>query len=544
MNIEKPYLLLFFGLMLFLGVSNLMDHRVQHDFPYAYLASDTFQQQTRADGIADAGNYRNEPFYIVKGFKDVVGYYPPLVHHLGVLLHFTTGIPAYDTVYFMVFFSAILAAFVMYIIIRSYNKNIAILSLPLSILIFSDKSYIGFVWGHWASITGQLFLLCIFWSITRFDIAKSEALLGIFMGSLALAHTSELIYGIAFVGLYGVWLLSNKKLNTKFFKKTIIAAVIAIVISAYSLYIFYNSFMVVNPYTFEVSKYWGGTPIFEITDFSLLLIFMVIGLIAGILMIKKIDVPVLAGIFMLLVGYTNYIGFGIRAFQPRLFWPIYFSIFLGIGLHTLVKYMPFNSKAILAFCLSAFFVLAISNTISIPNIPTYSKLSNPGIMDTWHWQMFQWISKNTDTDSKIYFFYGDIYGQDAILRNSKRLHVQVIPDDFIAALQNRTVKRVYWTEAPADHGAGFPHFSPFPKIKLYLKEDTDYWLLKSPNIDICKFDYLVFDRATRQEVLAQYNLVIANQMMKKDAQVVFQNEVSIILKNNKVNGDCIEEGTF
>ena len=56
MNIEKPYLLLFFGLMLFLGVSNLMDHRVQHDFPYAYLASDTFQQQTRADGIADAGN--------------------------------------------------------------------------------------------------------------------------------------------------------------------------------------------------------------------------------------------------------------------------------------------------------------------------------------------------------------------------------------------------------------------------------------------------------------------------------------------------------
>ena len=206
--------------------------------------------------------------------------------------------------------------------------------------------------------------------------------------------------------------------------------------------------------------------------------------------------------------------------------------------------MPFNSKAILAFCLSAFFVLAISNTISIPNIPTYSKLSNPGIMDTWHWQMFQWISKNTDTDSKIYFFYGDIYGQDAILRNSKRLHVQAIPDDFIAALQNRTVKRVYWTEAPADHGAGFPHFSPFPKIKLYLKEDTDYWLLKSPNIDICKFDYLVFDRATRQEVLAQYNLVIANQMMKKDAQVVFQNEVSIILKNNKVNGDCIEEGTF
>src|SRR3989338_6176748 len=99
MNIEKPYLILFFALMLFLGVYNLMDHRISHSYPYAYLASDAFQQQTRADGIADAGNYRYEPCYIVKGFKDVICYYPPLIHHLGILMHFATGIPAYDTAY-------------------------------------------------------------------------------------------------------------------------------------------------------------------------------------------------------------------------------------------------------------------------------------------------------------------------------------------------------------------------------------------------------------------------------------------------------------
>ena len=81
MNLEKPYLLIFFGVMLFLGISNLWDHRIQHEFPYGYLASDTFQQQTRAEGIKDAGNYRFEPFYIVKGYKDVVGYYPPVIHH-------------------------------------------------------------------------------------------------------------------------------------------------------------------------------------------------------------------------------------------------------------------------------------------------------------------------------------------------------------------------------------------------------------------------------------------------------------------------------
>ena len=83
-------------------------------------------------------------------------------------------------------------------------------------------------------------------------------------------------------------------------------------------------------------------------------------------------------------------------------------------------------------------------------------------------------------------------------------------------------------------------------IGLNLREDTNYWLLQPqpPYIDICKFDYLVFDRATRQEALAQYNLIIANQMIKKGAQPVFQNEVSIVLKNGNVGGDCIEEGTF
>ena len=66
MNLEKPYLAIVFGALLFLGISNLWDHRLQHEFPYGYLASDTFQQQTRAEGIKDAGNYKYEPFYIVK----------------------------------------------------------------------------------------------------------------------------------------------------------------------------------------------------------------------------------------------------------------------------------------------------------------------------------------------------------------------------------------------------------------------------------------------------------------------------------------------
>ena len=543
MNLEKPYLLIVFAFLLFLGISNLFEHKLQHDFPYGYLASDTFQQQTRAEGIKDAGNYKYEPFYIVKGYRDVIGYYPPVLHHLGVMLHFLTGIPVYDTTYFIVFFSGILAAFVIYALIRNYNKQIALLALPLSVLLFSSKSYIGFLWGHWASITGQLFLICIFWSVSRIETGKIEILLGLFIASLALAHTSELIYGVFFVFIYMILLFFYKKFTLKFFLRMAIAGVVAGVLSSYTLFIFAKSFMVINPYTFEVSTDWGGTPIFYLTDFKLLLVFMAIGVTASVVLFRKFDVPALAGLYMLGIGYTNYIGFGIRAFQPRLLWPIYFSFFFGFGIYLLIKLIPQKFRSISAFVLGLLFLIVLSDIIALPNLPTYSKVSTPGLMDGPHWEAFQWLSKNTPENAKLYFFYGDVYNQDAILRNSKRIHVQVVPEDYIGSLQNKTIKRIYETETPADHGAGMPYMKSFLKIGLYQREDINS-LLWQNHIDLCLFDYFIFDKISRIPALAQYNLLIANEMLKKGAEIKFENNAVVILKSNNVGGDCIEQKNF
>lgn len=543
MDLEKPFLAVFFGVLLFLGVSNLWDHKIEHEFPYSYLASDTFQQQTRAEGIDDAGNYRDEPFYIVKGFQNVVGYYPPVIHHIGILLHHSSGIPLYDTIYFMVFFSAILAAFIMYVTIRSYNKHVALLSLPLAILLFSSKSYVGFLWGHWASITGQMFLIAVFWAMSKIKMDKAEFLMGIFLGSLALAHTSELIYAVGFIAVYSLVLLLLKKFDIQYFRKMAIAAAISLVIAIYSLYIFINSFAVINPYQFEVSNDWGGTPIFFLADFGLLLVFLAIGALSSIFFFRKMEIPVIAGFFMLLIGYTNYIGFGIRAFQPRLLWPVYLAFFFGLGLYMLVRLIPKKLMSISVLAIGIFFIVVLSGALAIPKVPTYDKVSSPGLMDRQHWEAFQWLSENTPKDAKVYFFYGDSYSQDAILRNSERLHVQVTPEGFIASLQERRVKRVYQSEAPADHGAGMPYFKSFLSIGLRLRENPDYWLL-SPEQDVCNFDYHIFDKVASQQVLAQYNLIIANEMLKHDAQLVFENDAVAILKNNKVGADCVEETEF
>lgn len=544
---ESAYLIIFLSLLLFLGYSNLAENKLEHEFPYGLLASDSFQQQTRVESIKDAGNYKKEAFYIVKGFKDVMGYYPPLIHHLGVLFSYVSGLEAYDTTYFMVFLISIFAAGLMYIIIRQYNKKIAILSLPLSILIFSQKSYIGYVWGHWGSITAQAILIFTFWSITRLDYKNMEIILGIFLGAVGLAHTSELVYVAMFMAYYAIYLLFNKKFTLKIIKKIGISSIIALLLSGYYLFIFANTFLASNPYSFTISTAadWGGTPLFYLKDFQALLIIMGVGAILGLFLIKKINIPVLIGFFMLFIGYTNYIGFRIRAFQSRFFWPIYLSIFLGLGLYIIIKFIPKKFRVLSTYSISIIMILALSNVIAIPNIPTYNRISSPGLMDKYHWEAFKWISENTPQDSKIYFFYGDVYDQDAILRNSKRTHAQIVSKEFVGYLQNKSIKRYYATEWPADHGAGIPYWKSFMSIGRHLKDDNNEgYIVYNTTVDVCVFDYFVLDKYSRQQALTQYNIIIANELVNNSAQVVFNNDLVVILKNNRVNGDCIEEKRF
>lgn len=190
----------------------------------------------------------------------------------------------------------------------------------------------------------------------------------------------------------------------------------------------------------------------------------------------------------------------------------------------------------------------------IPTVPKYGdpsrggQISTRGIMDEPHWQMFRWISENTPKDSKIYFFYGDAYNQDAILRNSQRMHVQVVPEDFTQSLNNRTITRNNEVEIPADHGAGMPYVKSFLNIGLHQRDDLDNWLW-SNKADVCDFDYFVFDLANYYKELSEYNQIIMQNIIEKGSEIVYPltNEDFkgiIVVKNNKVGDDCLEETNF
>jgi hypothetical protein len=552
MNTESIVVGLFLLVLIFVGPGEYLDHSINHDFPYGYGASDSFQHQIRAESIKDMGNFRYEATYIAKGFEGVVGRYPPVLYHLAVSLSIAAGIEVYDAIYFMLFFFGSLAVVLMYLIIREYHKMVALLSLPLGMLIFSFPPSLGFYWGHWPSLLSQVFLVLLFWGVLRSDLEGAYVLIAAAFGAIVMTHTSEAIFGGVFLLLYFLHKIVSRSLDKQRMMNVGIGISIAIVISSYFLVIFMNTWAKAQPYHFSVIPVWNGNPGFYLTGFGLILIVLALGLMVSLFKMKESSVATLLGMAMLISGYMNYVGFDFRSFQLRFFWPIYFMVFFGLGLYMLLKLVPkefhaMGSIAIVVVFVSLFSgmfslpVLAESKTHSIPASPSVRGLGQ-GMLDTYHWEAFKWIEKNTKEDAKIYFFYGDIYGNDAVLRNSKRFHAQVDPQGFVSMLQERKIAREYLSELPGDNGGivairtGMLSFENIESTK-----PQEYYFGKK---DVCEFDYFVFDRVSRQEPLAQYNMIIASELEKMGSKAVFANNAIVIVENGKIGGDCIAETSF
>jgi hypothetical protein len=273
--------------------------------------------------------------------------------------------------------------------------------------------------------------------------------------------------------------------------------------------------------------------------FGIILLFMLVGFLFSFPTIKKDKhLAFYAALFLLLAGYANYIGWSVRAFAMRFFWPIYLSVFFGFGLYVLVKLFRLKLNVYHAFVVSLIFLVLFIGVINIPFIPKYTKIQG-SIVDPYHWGAFKWIEENTAPDSKVYFFYGDLYDNDAVLRNTKRVTYLVITNDYIESLNNRTIKREYYTEVPADTGGGMIKRTGLFSYELRVGKDEPYM---PKDRDICNFDYYVFDRYTgiqQLQSLISYNSYIRQLFLDAGMEEVYSNEILSILKNNAPGEDCI-----
>jgi hypothetical protein len=547
-------LIVFLAIFLFAGVGVLFDHKIEHPFPWGYMASDAFQHQVRAESIKTMGNYKYEAPYIAGGYTDVVGFYPPLLYYNSILLSNAAKIEVFDGIYLLVFLSSALSALIFYLIIKRYNKYVAILSLPLTTLVFYKASFVGFTWGTWPAIFVQPFLLALLWACMRFETEKMWILLGLMSSAIMLIHPPEVIFGALYVLLFFIaTAIENRKTAVSNLKKLAYASIIAIILTSYFLIIFRKTWAIVFPYKFEILKtYPGGTPFPVIQDFGLWLILIIIGIILTIiLLIKKIQTAKTAplfteyaaatiGIFMIIVGFGNYYGFSYRAFQIRIFWPIFLSVFFGITLYFIIKK---TLKHPIAFYITATLLLLItSSIIPIDKVPQTKIVPSPGIMNPYHWDSLQWMKKNLPENSKVLFFNNGLYKQDALLRNIQRNHVLTKDNQNTLLIKNETTeinKNIKITKVGDCCGALYPY-----RKNLF---DFGYHYLESGGNEnrtylgnICEFNYFVVDQISGDPTLTDVNNVIKQTLLKnKNIEEIYNNQVVSILSNKKAGGNCV-----
>ncbi len=535
-NKEHVFLLVFIGIFMWYGCSSLFNHSLTHPFPYGYMASDAFLHKGLAQDVYDFGDMRNLPEYY-SGFDDVVNANPPLLNHITALFSHLTGFEVYDVMYLFVFLFTLVGVLLFYLIIRKFSKNTAILMLGLVSLMFVGKFYTGYTWGQWDFYYGTFFLIASVWLIQNIKLKGAGLLLGIMLAASFLAHTVEGIWAAAFIIFYLLVKLVIKKFDFSEFKKILAAGAVAFVLSLYYLHIFLLIWVPERSgrlFTLQAYPSNWGYLIPHLTDFGIIpIIIIVAGLLLSILFIKKKNnIGLLFSGFMLVMGYTYYIGFD-KAFQMRMYWPVYLSALFGFALLYGIRFIFKKWKIIFSMVLSIALIFVFTGIY-------YEPLNSRGIMDPYRWEQLMWAKENTPQDADIYYFYGDIYSQNSIFRNTQRKSHYVQNEDFVNTLKNGTIKRYYQTRFHGRTSSGLPYRKGlgFGDHQSEMEaRDENYFI--GPK-DICNYDYYVFDKATIEPVLAQYNLAIRDELLNHTwIEKVFENELLSVLKNSDKGADCI-----
>lgn len=558
--LEVAVILAFFTAILFLGPATASEHKIRHEYPVGYAASDSYQHQSRAEAIKKMGQYKTEAPYMMAGLTDVTGFYPPVLYHVTVLFSHLAGLETYDALFFIVGFCMALAALVAYFLTKNIGKSAALLALPLTLFIATGKPFLGAAtFGQMPVVVSGLFLMAAAWAIAKAKLPRIYLLIAVFVAGTIMTHTSEALFFAIMMVLIFTVVIASKVLEGKLSalrtilsenKNLFLAVAIAAVLTAYFLPLFMGVWMKIQPYKFKVEKISESFPAATVflSDFGFMFLLILAGLIAAVLLavqkrkelgtlLQSPSLFVLAySLFMLLAGFGTYAGFGLRSFQTRLLWPIYLAPLAGFGAYQILRFLLALVGKRISPVVAAVIITALLSTAVVAR---YYSPPSTGSMNPFHWEAMRWIAENTPKDAKIYVLYSQVYGQTSVLYNTERVNYFLELDNYNKIInglgQNDSFERVQYVTVTADSGAGLP----YRKGLLGFGRHTDAFT-GGPH-DICDADYYLIDIAfgENQKALGQVNYALLQKLLKANATVEYQNQWLTVLKNLNVGGDCI-----
>lgn len=530
-NIDWILIIVFTICFILIGPASILNKKISHSYPYNILASDAGGELAFLRGLKEVGGYRYLAPHLCAGFEDCIGFHPYVYTHLTAIFSFTSGLDAHNIHILFASVFLLISSILMFLIIRKWNKQIAYLSLPLMLFVFRPQFRIGLMWGWYDVFVASSFILISIYFLMDKNLEKKWMVLSILLAASFITHVYEMFYITA---IYFVYFIIKGIINRKIEKSNLIflfkvGILTAILISYYAI---------VLKLVWSSPKLFRGADIAQWYDplfshFMILKYFIIAGLvISPFIFKKKAKIPLLIGGIMLFFGFNPMHTSAIRTFQIRYLWPVYLAVFFGISIYFILRIIRLN-KRIISFSIGFILLITISFVY-------YEPLANIGLINQNHWDAFVWVKENTDKNANIAVFYGDSYNQEAILWNLFRTEFRIVESSFIKNIEDNKITKFFegYTGSPGD--VGFAYWKSFLKVGKHLDEEVE----RLEGIkNICLFDYLLFDKISRQPVLAQYNLIIANKLIEsKNFGITYQNEEVAILGNMNYNENCIEEG--
>lgn len=560
--VEIAILAVLFALMIYLGPGTASQHRLAHDSPVGYSASDAFQHLARAQSIKDMGQYRMEAPYIVAGLGDIVGFYPPAIYHLTALLSHATGLQTHDALMLLVGLAIALGGLLAYYLARSLGKPAAFLAIPLILFMATGKSFLGVVtFGQMPFFLSALFLLGTGWAMSKAGLPRSSVLIAVFFTGTAMTHTSETIFlamliGLMFLLAAAKWLPKKKidgiKVIASEKKQLILGLIIAASVTLYFWPMFIGIWVKALPYRFTIEVTSASFPAATVfpTDYGFMSIALLLGIAAtALFMVQKRQelgnvlnsklFPLFFSLFMLMAGYGTYAGFGLRSFQLRLAWPLLLAPLAAFGTYQLIRIavVPFL-RNILRNTARTIFYAAVAAMLSIGVIASYYEPPSSGGIGADRWNAMRWIADGTPSNATVYVLYSHAFSQTSTLYSTERKTYFLEFPNFASIINqivaDGTFNRMTPVTIPSDSGPGFPYRTGLLSFGRHISTTET-----SDTVDICSVQYYLIDKAFAEQALAQANLFLMQQFLKANMTVEYDSQSAAVLKNNNPGGDCI-----
>ncbi|MBI2140943.1 hypothetical protein HYU16_00815 [Candidatus Woesearchaeota archaeon] len=557
--IEVAILAAFFTAILFLGVGTASGHKINHDYPVGYGASDSYQHQARAEAIKQMGQYRAEAPYMMAGLKDVLGFYPPVTYHVTALLSNLSGQASYDSLMLVIGLALALAALVAYHIAKSLGRHVGMLALPLTLFAATGKPFLGMAtFGQMPFAFSSLFLATTAWALTKLELPRGYLLLAMPLAGTIMTHTSETLFlGILLSAAFAVLLAANlakhKLAGLKIFfqenRKILTGLILAIIPTLYFWPLFIGIWLKMQGYRFNVETVSASFPAATVfpTTFGFMLIAIIAGLVFAVLFVlqkrdeleRVFSSPKLLALlfsgYMLLAGLGTYAGFGLRSFQTRLFWPITLAPLAGFGIYQLVRlFLSPVLKKFNMFIAAA----AITALLGAAVLAVYYEPTSGGGMTKEHWEAMRWIADNTPKEATVYVPFSLMYSQTSVLYNTERKNYFLDIPEFAEAINKLITTgkfdRMLTVTYTSDSGSGLP----YRKGLFSFGQHTQDTVIRGP-VDICSADYYLIDRSSPQPALQQASLYLIQQFLNANMSAEYENQYLTVLRNNGIGGDCI-----